>query len=65
VIPSIICPNVNCGYRGIARAEKRGSTVLGILLLFLCFVPGVLYFIFRRGYRFYCPKCGLQIASQN
>jgi hypothetical protein len=61
----IICPNQNCGYRGEAARKSRGSTALGCLLTLFLLVPGILYFIFSRGYRYYCPKCGLQIASDN
>jgi hypothetical protein len=62
---SIICPNPNCGYSGQARKEARGSSLVAVLLFLLGIVPGVLYLIFRRGYRYYCPKCGLQIAADN
>ena len=61
----IICPNPNCGYKGFAREEKRGSTALGIVLLIFFLIPGILYFIFRSGYRYYCPQCGMQIAADN
>ncbi len=59
----IICPNPNCGYRGEATRKARGSMAAGCLLTLFLVLPGVLYFIFFRGYRYYCPKCGLQIAS--
>lgn len=61
----MICPNVNCGYRGPAKRRKRGSVLLGLLLCLFGLVPGVLYFIFRSGYRYSCPRCGLQIAADN
>jgi hypothetical protein len=61
----IICPNPNCGYNGPPRKEARGSVLVAILLFLLGILPGVLYLIFRRGYRYYCPKCGLQIAADN
>jgi LITAF-like zinc ribbon domain len=61
----IICPNTHCGYKGLAREEKRGSTLLGVILCFFFLVPGILYFIFRSGYRYYCPQCGMQIAQDN
>jgi len=59
----IICPNANCGYRGAPRRVARGSVIIGILLL-LCFFPGgIAYFIFKGGYRYYCPQCGLQLSA--
>lgn len=59
----IICPNVNCGYRGPARRQARGNRVVLILLLVFFVVPGLLYLLFFRGWRYYCPRCGLQIAT--
>ena len=61
----IICPNPNCGYRGEARREKRGSTALGCLLTLLALVPGIIYFALKSGYRYYCPRCGFQVGSDN
>jgi hypothetical protein len=28
-------------------------------------LPWILYLIFYRGYRYYCPKCGIQVGSKN
>jgi len=61
----IICPNVNCGYKGLPKKIHRGSTALGLLLCLFFIVPGILYFMFKSGYRYFCPKCGLQIAADN
>ncbi|MCG2710686.1 MAG: hypothetical protein L6246_10280 [Thermodesulfovibrionales bacterium] len=54
----IICPNVNCKYRGIAKATKRGSILVGLFLLCILILPGLLYFAFMDGYNYSCPKCG-------
>jgi hypothetical protein len=62
---NIICPNPNCGYRGPCALRPRGQFIVGFLLLLLWVFPGVLYFIFFRGYRYYCPKCWVQIAIDN
>lgn len=62
---SIICPNMNCGFQGQAIRIKRANMAIGILLLFFGFLPGLLYFIFKSGYRYSCPKCGLQIRTDN
>jgi len=61
----IICPNPNCRYEGPPRKVARGSILVGVLLLCFFILPGLLYFIFMQGYCFYCPKCGLQIRSEN
>jgi hypothetical protein len=61
----IICPNPNCRYEGPPRKVARGSALVGILLLFLFILPGILYLVFMQGYRYYCPKCGLQIRNEN
>jgi hypothetical protein len=61
----IICPNPNCHYEGPPKKEARGSVLVGIILLLFFLLPGILYFIFMDGYRYNCPKCGLQIRSEN
>jgi len=60
-----ICPNPNCGFCGKPKQRPRGSMLVGFILCFLFLIPGVLYFIFMTGYRYYCPKCGIQIANDN
>lgn len=60
---SIICPNPNCGYKGPAKRKSRGSILIGLLLCFFFLLPGIIYFIVRSGYRYFCPNCGLQIGS--
>jgi DNA-directed RNA polymerase subunit RPC12/RpoP len=59
----IICPNPNCGYRGPARKEPRGSLIVGLLLCFLFLLPGLIYLVFMSGYTYCCPQCGLHIRS--
>ena len=61
----IICPNPNCGYKGGPRRQARGSVLAGLFLCCFFLLPGVLYFAFKSGYRYHCPKCGMQIASDN
>ena len=61
----IICPNPNCGYRGPAKIRLRGSALVGLILLCFFILPGLLYFMFKSGYRYTCPKCGMQIRSDN
>jgi hypothetical protein len=61
----IICPNTNCGYKGPAKAKPRGSTFIGLFLCLFFLLPGLIYFTFKSGYRYSCPKCGLQIAADN
>jgi predicted RNA-binding Zn-ribbon protein involved in translation (DUF1610 family) len=62
---AIACPNPNCGYQGPARMQARGSTTVGIILCLFFILPGILYLMLLSGYRYYCPKCGLQIAADN
>ena len=59
----IICANPNCGYRGRPRRRARGSRLVGLFLLLFFFVPGLLYFSLKSGYRYLCPECGLQLAA--
>lgn len=61
----IICPNPKCGYRGPAKRKARGSCLLGLILCCFFLVPGIIYFMFKSGYRYYCPKCGLQLGNDN
>lgn len=61
----IICPNVNCDYRGRPKMVARGSFLVGLFLCFFFLLPGILYFMFKSGYRYICPKCGMQIAIDN
>lgn len=51
----MICPNPNCGYEGPARRKARGSILVGLVL---CLLPGILYFMFMRGY----PLIGLVLC---
>lgn len=60
----IICPNPSCRYVGPPLKVARGSILLGFILLLFFILPGILYFIFMQGYRYNCPKCGLQIRSE-
>jgi hypothetical protein len=61
----IICPNPNCGYRGLATQTPRGNVAVGCLLSLFFLLPGIIYFIFMQGYRYTCPKCGMQISADN
>jgi hypothetical protein len=58
----MLCPNSNCKYEGPAQKLRKGS-ILEATFLCLIFLPlGVLYLIFRYGYDYYCPKCGMQMG---
>lgn len=61
----IICPNLNCKYEGEPQKEARGSDLLGLFLCLACLPAGILYFIFKGGYRYLCPKCGMQIRADS
>jgi predicted RNA-binding Zn-ribbon protein involved in translation (DUF1610 family) len=62
---SIICPNPSCGYQGPPNRVARGSALVGCVLCFFLLVPGILYFMLLSGYRYICPRCGLQIRADN
>jgi hypothetical protein len=57
----IICPNAQCGYKGPPQRLPRGDTATGCLLLLFFLIPGIFYFMLKSGYRYVCPKCGLQV----
>jgi hypothetical protein len=59
----IICPNPNCGYKGPPKRVARGSMLTGCFLMLLFVLPGLLYFMFKGGYRTLCPRCGLQLST--
>ena len=61
----IICPNPNCGYVGPPKKVARGSCLIGLFLCLFFLLPGILYFMFKSGYRYICPKCGMQIRVDN
>ncbi len=61
----IICPNPNCGYEGRPRCRARGSVLVGLFLCLFFLLPGILYFMFKSGYRYSCPKCGMQVRIDN
>lgn len=65
MMESIICPNANCSFEGESEKKARGSLLLCILLLFCFLIPGILYLFFMRGYKYLCPKCGMQIRSDS
>jgi len=51
-----------CGYEGRTKVKSRGSLLVGLVLLVLLFPVGIIYFIFKSGYRYYCPKCNMQVG---
>jgi hypothetical protein len=63
--PFIICPNPNCGYRGPACKQAKGSVVVLIILLLMWLLPGILYAIFCCiGSRLLCPQCGVHVRDE-
>jgi endogenous inhibitor of DNA gyrase (YacG/DUF329 family) len=60
----IICPNHQCGYKGPAWLKSDCNTMLGCLLTFFFFLPGILYFVIRGGEKnkhCECPQCGMRV----
>lgn len=62
-IMKMICSNPKCGYKGKAKRKPRGSVLVGLFLCLLMLLPGLLYFAFKGGYRYFCPKCGQQVFA--
>lgn len=58
----IICNNPNCGFKGEARLEQRGSMLLGLFLMLFGFVPGFLYLLIATGWTNYCPRCNANMG---
>lgn len=61
----MICPNPNCHYQGPPKKSARGNWIVLFVLLSLFILPGLVYLLACGGYRYRCPNCGLQIASDN
>ena len=61
----MICPNSNCGYKGKPKKTARGSFIVGLILCIFFLLPGILYFMFKSGYRYSCPNCGMKIGVDN
>lgn len=59
----IICPNPNCGYKGPPEKHAKGSALIFFLFLLCGIWPGILYYVFRGGYKYRCPKCGIEVYS--
>ena len=56
-LPKIICPNMNCGYKGTVCRQKQRSGIV-CLFLFLCGVwPAILYGFLVPEYKYSCPEC--------
>ena len=62
-VADIICPNTNCNYKGKPNKDPRANVTIGVILCFFFLLPGILYFIIKSGYRYACPKCGIQLRS--
>jgi len=59
----IICSNPNCGYKGKPKKVERANLWTFIVLVLLGIWPGILYAVWKRGYEYRCPKCGMVIRS--
>lgn len=48
-----------CGHRGVPESGKGGSAWILLILLMLYIIPGVIYWLWRRGTGYKsCPACG-------
>jgi len=56
-LPEIICPNMNCGYKGTVCRQEQQSAIVW-LVLFCCGVwPAFLYEALVPKYKYSCPEC--------
>lgn len=62
---SIICPNARCGYEGPVKLVPRGSVLVAFVLFCFFVLPGVLYVAICGGYSRRCPKCKMQLGTDN
>lgn len=58
----MICRNQRCLYYGKPQAHAKGSMLLLLVLLLCGVVPGLIYLAFFSGYRYTCPRCGLEVG---
>jgi hypothetical protein len=57
----IMCPS--CHYIGKPNQKTRGSVFVGLILCLFYVLPGIIYFIAMRGYKYTCPQCGIKIQK--
>ncbi len=57
----IICPNVNCGYRGTGKTSGGKSLIVLILLLCLGIIPGLIYLFWPSSQHLGCPRCNMRV----
>ena len=59
----MICPYPNCHYEGRPKRQARGLLLVGLWLCGFFLLPGILYFLFNSGFRYFCPRCKMQISE--
>lgn len=61
--PEIICPNANCGYRGLADRKDTFSVALLLILCLLFLLPGLIYLVVGALSKpvISCPRCGMRV----
>jgi hypothetical protein len=57
---TIICPNPNCGYKGVVERRARGNIFIAIVLFCFGVLPGIVYLLLASGYNHYCPQCHMK-----
>lgn len=60
----IICPNVNCNYKGAPKIRSKFNWLIFIVLLFLGVIPGIIYMAIATGHTLSCPQCNMAIGSK-
>jgi hypothetical protein len=59
----IICPNVNCGFKGEGVKKPMGNGLIAVILLLFFIVPGIIYMIVYSGFTLSCPHCGVKVRD--
>lgn len=52
----ILCPDLNCDYKGKPECENYGSALVMVLLVLFGILPGIVYRAFAMGTKNSCPK---------
>jgi len=52
-----------CGSTAKPKKKANGSTIVLLFLLLFFLLPGLLYWMLKGGYSYYCPKCGFKYGG--
>ena len=60
---AVVCPNANCRYAGPAAKIRKGSWLLLLLYLVLCFPVGIVYLFVCCHNLYVCPICRTTVGK--